>query len=82
MNEFKPVSTGRDFKDVSIEEVRKFWNSRPCNLRHGQASIGSKEYFDQVEARKYYVEPHIPGFADFPNVKNKRVFRSWLWFRY
>ena len=35
--------------------------------------MGSKEYFDEVEARKYLVEPHIPGFAEFERWKGKRV---------
>jgi ubiquinone/menaquinone biosynthesis C-methylase UbiE len=35
--------------------------------------VGTREYFDQVEARKYFVEPHIPGFAQFERWKGKRV---------
>ena len=35
--------------------------------------VGSREYFDEVEARKYLVEPHIPGFADFERWRGKRV---------
>jgi ubiquinone/menaquinone biosynthesis C-methylase UbiE len=31
------------------------------------------EYFDEVEARKYLVEPHIPAFADFAKWQGKRV---------
>ena len=59
--------------DVSIETVADYWNRRPCNLRHSQAPVGSKAYFDEVEARKYFVEPHIPGFADFARWNDKRV---------
>lgn len=61
------------FTDTSIDRVREYWNSRPCNLRHSPAPVGSREYFDQVEARKYLVEPHIPGFAEFPRWAGKRV---------
>lgn len=61
------------FSDTSIDKVRNYWNSRPCNLRHSQAPVGSREYFDQVEARKYMVEPHIPGFADYRRWANRRV---------
>jgi len=56
-----------------IEEVRKFWDSRPCNIRHSTKPIGSKEYFDEVETRKYFVEPHIPDFAQFEKWKGKKV---------
>jgi SAM-dependent methyltransferase len=61
------------FSDVEIQSVRDYWNRRPCNIRHSTAEIGTKEYFDQVEARKYLVEPHIPAFADFESWKGKKV---------
>jgi 2-polyprenyl-3-methyl-5-hydroxy-6-metoxy-1,4-benzoquinol methylase len=61
------------FRDRQTEQVRAYWNARPCNIRHSPKPVGSKEYFDEVEARKYLVEPHIPGFADFPRWAGKRV---------
>src|SRR5215470_15423837 len=57
----------------SVEDVRRYWNARPCNIRHSPKPVGSREYFDEVEARKYFVEPHIPGFADFERWRDKRV---------
>lgn len=62
-----------DFADISINRVKDYWNQRPCNIRHSQAEIGTSEYFDQVEARKYLVEPHIPLFADFEKWRGKKV---------
>jgi len=56
-----------------MDQVKEFWNARPCNIRHGTAEIGTKEYFDQVENRRYMVEPHIPRFADFEKWKGKSV---------
>jgi len=35
--------------------------------------VGTREYFDEVEARKYFVEPHIPAFAEFERWKGKKV---------
>jgi 2-polyprenyl-3-methyl-5-hydroxy-6-metoxy-1,4-benzoquinol methylase len=61
------------FSETSIERVREYWNNRPCNLRHSTAPIGTREYFDQVEARKYLVEPHIPGFAHYQRWAGQRV---------
>ena len=58
---------------AAADSVYKFWNSNPCNIRHSCKEIGSKEYFDEVEAKKYKVEPHIPGFADFARWKGKKV---------
>lgn len=56
-----------------IAAVRSFWDRRPCNIRHSAAPIGTRRYFDEVETRKYFVEPHIPGFAQFPRWSGKRV---------
>lgn len=63
----------RSFTDKSIADVQRYWDTRPCNIRHSPKPVGSKEYFDEVEARKYLVEPHIPAFADFDRWNSKRV---------
>ena len=59
--------------DKSIADVQRYWDARPCNIRHSTKPVGSKEYFDEVEARKYLVEPHIPAFAEFERWQGKRV---------
>jgi SAM-dependent methyltransferase len=56
-----------------MEGVRQFWNERPCNIRHSQKEVGTLAYFDEVEAKKYKAEPHIPAFADFKRWAGKRV---------
>ena len=56
-----------------IEAVENYWNARPCNIRHSPKPVGSREYFDEVEQRKHFVEPHIPGFAQFARWRGKRV---------
>ena len=61
------------FSDVQIERVKEYWDRRPCNLRHSPQPVGTRQYFDEVEARKYLVEPHIPGFAQFERWNGKRV---------
>ncbi|MFQ5590136.1 MAG: class I SAM-dependent methyltransferase [Phycisphaerae bacterium] len=58
---------------ATIETVRGFWDRRPCNIRHSPEPVGTRSYFDQVERRKYFVEPHIPGFADFARWRGKKV---------
>jgi 2-polyprenyl-3-methyl-5-hydroxy-6-metoxy-1,4-benzoquinol methylase len=57
----------------SVLDVQRYWDARPCNVRHSTKPVGSREYFDEVEARKYFVEPHIPAFADFGSWDGKRV---------
>lgn len=56
-----------------ISDVKNFWDARPCNIRHSPSPIGTRQYFDEVEARKYFVEPHIPAFADFHRWAGKHV---------
>ena len=63
----------RVFEDTPIDAVREYWNSRPCNIRHSTKPVGTREYYDEVEARKYFVEPHIPRFAEFDRWKGKKV---------
>ncbi|MFZ1993015.1 MAG: class I SAM-dependent methyltransferase [Solirubrobacteraceae bacterium] len=63
----------RSAPQKSIADVRRYWDDRPCNVRHSTKPVGSREYFDEVEARKYFVEPHIPAFADFERWNGKRV---------
>lgn len=57
----------------TIERVQAFWDRRPCNIRHSHQPEGSRAYFDEVEARKYFVEPHIPGFAQFNRWAGRKV---------
>jgi 2-polyprenyl-3-methyl-5-hydroxy-6-metoxy-1,4-benzoquinol methylase len=61
------------FAEVEIARVKEYWDRRPCNIRHSTQPVGTREYFDEVEARKYLVEPHIPGFAEFERWRGKRV---------
>ena len=58
---------------VTIEQVRDYWNNRPCNLRHSRSPIGTREYFDEVEARRYANEPHNYTFPEFDRWRGKRV---------
>ena len=67
------ICTVKDFSDVTMDQVEAFWDARPCNIRHSLREVGSLEYFKEVEARKYLVEPHIPAFAQFERWKDKKV---------
>lgn len=61
------------FSQVPVEQVQNFWDRQPCNIRHSPRPVGTKEYFHEVEARKYFVEPHIPQFAQFEHWRGKNV---------
>jgi ubiquinone/menaquinone biosynthesis C-methylase UbiE len=67
------MKTDQTFEDIPVARVQNYWNSRPCNIRHSPKEVGTREYFDEVEARKYFVEPHIPGFAEFERWNGKKV---------
>lgn len=68
-----PVEKTESFQQISIENVKEYWDQRPCNIRHSPKQVGTVEYFNEVEARKYLVEPHIPRFAEFSRWNGKRV---------
>ena len=61
------------FAGISVDAVRGFWDQRPCNIRHSPKEVGTRAYFDEVERRRYFVEPHIPKFAEFSEWADKRV---------
>ena len=59
--------------DPSIEAVRSFWDRRPCNIRHSTKEVGTRDYFDEVDRRRFFVEPHILRFAEFEKWESKTV---------
>jgi len=58
---------------ATIDDVKKFWNDRPCNVRHSKKETGTKAYFDEVEKKKFFVEPHIKSFSHFNEWNGKKV---------
>ena len=73
MNRWLAAQFKTTFEQVPITQVANYWNARPCNIFHSPAKIGTKRYFDEIEKRKYLVEPHIPQFAEFGKWKGKKV---------
>ena len=58
---------------ATVQDVKRYWDHRPCNVRHSPKAVGTPEFFEEVEKRKYFVEPHILAFADFPRWRGKNV---------
>ena len=54
-------------------DVREYWNFGPCNIRHSSLPVGSLRYFEEVKKRRYFVEAHIPGFAEFDRWSGRSV---------
>ncbi len=61
------------FESMPIESVQDYWNTRPCNIRHSDKQVGTVEYYNEIQSRKYFVEPHIPAFAGFDKWFGKKV---------
>ena len=56
-----------------VNRIKEYWNKQPCNVLHGKSPMGTPEYYQEVSARRYLVEPHIPEFAGFHHWQGKRV---------
>ncbi|HYX27559.1 MAG TPA: class I SAM-dependent methyltransferase [Pyrinomonadaceae bacterium] len=55
------------------ERVRDFWQQHPCGTKFGDAAIGSRDFFDRVEAHRYEKEWHIPSAANFAAAHGLKV---------
>lgn len=55
------------------KKIKLYWNKQPCNIKHSKKKFLTKEYFEEVKKKRYFVESHIKNFADFKKYKNKNV---------
>lgn len=53
--------------------VKRFWETAPCGAKHASSSEGSREYFAEVQQRRYELEPFIPLYARFDQSTDQRV---------
>ena len=56
-----------------INSVKNYWNNQPCNINFSKKKFLSKEYFNEISKKKYFVESHIRQFANFKKYKGKKV---------
>jgi 2-polyprenyl-3-methyl-5-hydroxy-6-metoxy-1,4-benzoquinol methylase len=54
-------------------KIVDYWNQQPCNIKHSKHEVGTEEYFNEVSAKRYRVEPHILDFAGFHLWRGRRV---------
>lgn len=64
-----PTDANNDLK----ERVRSFWQAHPCGTKFSDAEMGTREFFERVEAHRYAKEWHIPDAADFAGARGLRV---------
>src|SRR5712692_1788170 len=55
------------------ERVRAFWQTHPCGTKFSDAEMGTREFFERVEAHRYAKEWHIPEAANFAGACGLRV---------
>lgn len=55
------------------ERVRAFWQEHPCGTKFSDAEMGTREFFDRVEAHRYGKEWHIPIAANFESTRGLKV---------
>lgn len=56
-----------------MSEISEYWDRKPCEAWHGTAPAGSQKWSFEVMKQRYFVQPHIIKFADFPRWKDKLV---------
>ncbi len=59
--------------DQLKERVREFWQAHPCGTKFSEAEIGTREFFERIEAHRYEKESHIPEAAGFTGVSGLKV---------
>ena len=55
------------------ERVREFWQANPCGTKFADAPVGTRAFFERVEAHRYEKEWHIPAAAGFDGARGLRV---------
>jgi len=55
------------------DRVREFWQQHPCGTKFSDAAMGSREFFERVEAHRYEKEWHIPAAANFAATRGLKV---------
>ena len=58
---------------MNLSRIRNYWNKQPCNIKYSTKKKFSKKYFEEITNKKYFVEKHIPNFAEFNKYKKKNV---------
>ena len=68
------ASASQKLADEQLKErVRAFWQAHPCGTKFSDAEIGTREFFERIEAHRYEKEWHIPAAARFADARGLRV---------
>jgi SAM-dependent methyltransferase len=70
------ISAATDAVEGPALEAKPFWNDNQPGFRFTDQPLGTPAFFSEVEAHRYALEPHIPGFARFWQWTNKDVLEA------
>jgi SAM-dependent methyltransferase len=56
-----------------LAQVKDFWEAESCGTHYATNARYTKEYFREIEERRYRLEPFIADFAQFSRWKGKDV---------
>ena len=57
---------------MSFDAIKEYWNNQHSNIQN-LVYFTKLNYFEDIEIKKYFIEPHIPKFAEFDKWKDKEV---------
>ncbi len=55
------------------ERVREYWDSNPCDSELSEVDRATREYFLEIERKRYALQPHIPEVLSRIDWRGKRV---------
>jgi SAM-dependent methyltransferase len=55
------------------ERVKTYWNDKPCDSELSDLERRSREYFQDIEDKRYQLQPHIPDILSRIDWYGKRV---------
>ena len=58
---------------LAQERVRAYWNRKPCDSETSAEEPWSREYFEDIERKRYELQPHIPEILSRIDWRGKRV---------
>lgn len=60
--------------EADKQEIKKYWNDKQPSLWYSKKNFGTKEYYDDVEFKRYNVfYPYIPKVAEFDKHSGEKV---------
>jgi ubiquinone/menaquinone biosynthesis C-methylase UbiE len=54
-------------------EVEEFWNAKPCDSDTSDEVTYSREYFEEIEKKRYRLQPHIKDLLSSIDFQRKKV---------